>query len=68
MDSPYQTINDLIGNGYWGKSLLLVPGIFSGINSFGARRRDTNAWMVEEIRLLETIPLVITVKLVFFEE
>ena len=28
MDSPHQTINDLIGNDYWGESLLSVPGSF----------------------------------------
>ena len=32
MDSPHQMINDLIGNGYWGESILSVPGIFPGIN------------------------------------
>ena len=65
MDSPYQMINDLFGNGYWGESLLSVPGIFPGINSFGPIRRAVSAWLEEEVCLLETIPLVIILKLVF---
>ena len=51
IDSPHQTVDDLIGIVYWGDSLLSVPGIFLGINRFGARRRATSAWMVEEIGL-----------------
>ena len=65
MDSPYQTISNLFGNGYWGESLLLVPRIFPGINSFGARRREANAWLAEEIRFLKIISPVIVQKLVF---
>ena len=36
------------------------------MNNFGARRRAVGAWMAEEIRLLKAIPLVITLKPVFF--
>ena len=65
MDSPYQMINGLFGNGYWGESLMSVPGIFPGINSFGARRRAASAWLAEEIRFLENIPPMTVLKRAF---
>ena len=51
MDSPHQTVDDLIGIVYRGESLLSVPSIFPGINRFCARRRVAGAWLVEEIHL-----------------
>ena len=40
MDSPYQTINDLIGNSYWGESLLSVLEVFPGINKMLDSKED----------------------------
>ena len=65
MGFPHQTVNDIVGISYWGESLLSVPGNFPGINNFGARRRVASAWLPEEIRLQETIPLKIPMELRF---
>ena len=38
-------------------SYFMVLGIFPGINRYGARRRASGAWMVEEIQFSEKITL-----------
>ena len=47
-DSPYQTVNGLVGNVEWGESLSVVSCEFPGLNSSGARRRAASAWLAVE--------------------
>ena len=63
-DSPYQTVNGLVGNVDWGESLTVSSCEFPGINSFGARRRATSAWLAEETCFPNIIPLVTVLKVV----
>ena len=65
MDSLYQTVNGLVGNVDWEESLTVATYDFPGLNSIGARRRDASAWLAEETRFPEIIPLVTVLKVVF---
>ena len=47
-DSPYQTVNGLVGNVDWGESFTVVACEFPGPNSFGTRRRAASAWLAVE--------------------
>ena len=66
MDSLHQTVNGIVGNVDWGKSLTVAACEFLGLNSFGARRRATSAWLAEETHFPETFPPVIVLKAVDF--
>ena len=47
-----------------GESLTVAACEFLGLNSFGARRRAASAWLAEETRFTEIIPLVKVLKVV----
>jgi hypothetical protein len=64
-DSLYQTVRGLVGNADWGESLTVAAYNFPGLNSFGARRRAASAWLAEETRFPENIPLVTVLKVVY---
>ena len=66
-DSPYQTVSELVGNADWGESFTVAACDFRGLNSFGARRRAASAWLAEETRFTEIIPLVTVLKVVDHE-
>ena len=66
-DSLFQTVSGLVGNVDWGESLTVAACEFSRINSFGARRRAASAWLAEETRFAEIIPLVTVLKVVDHE-
>ena len=66
MDSLYKTINGIVGNVDWGESLNVAACEFPGINSFGARRRASSAWLAEETHFPEIIPTVTVLKAVDF--
>ena len=65
-DSLYQTVSGLVGNADWGESLTVGTCEFPGLNSFGARRRAASAWLAEETRFTEIIPVVTVQKVVVF--
>ena len=65
MDSLFQTVDGLVGNVDWGESLTIAACDFSGINNFGAKRRAASAWLAEETRFPENIPLVTVLKVVY---
>ena len=62
MDSLYQTVNGIVGNVEWGESLVVVSCEFPGLNSFGARRRASSAWLAKETRFPKIIPPVIVLR------
>ena len=65
-DSLYQIVNGLVGNVDWGESLTVAACEFLGLNSFGARRRAANAWLVEETCFPKNIPPVTVLKAMGF--
>ena len=63
---PIPNNHGLVGNVDWGGSLTVVACEFPGLNSFGAKRRATSAWLAGEIHFLEITPPVIVLKAVYF--
>ena len=55
-DSPFQTVNGLVGNVDWGECLSVVTCDFPGLNSSGTRRRAASEWLAVETYFSQDYP------------